>query len=99
MAPDARSLAVAAFTSGSACKFEAKATGTVNTSELVTPAPIVAFVALKLVCPLPPVTVPQFALPLAVQMTLAVSVTPAGSASATDTLSASVRPVLVTVTV
>ena len=70
-----------------------------NTSELPPPATIVAPVALKLVCPVLPVTVPQLAPPAATHVTSAVSVTPAGSVSATDTLSASVKPLSVTVTV
>ena len=70
-----------------------------NTSELPPPLTIVAPVALKLVCPRLPVTVPQVELPLAVHVTLPVNVTPVGSASSTETSSASVKPVLATVTV
>ena len=95
----ARSVAVAVLTSGLAVIPESKATGTVKTNELPMPAPMLAPVVPKLVSPMPPVTVPQLALPFATQDTAAVSVTPAGSASVTVTSSASLAPVSVIVTV
>ena len=99
LAPDAASLAVAEFTRGSSARSDAKATGTLNTNELPAPAAIVAPLALKLACPLAPVTVPHVELPLAVQRTLPLKLTPAGSASSTETSNASLEPVLATVTV
>ncbi len=77
----------------------AKATGTVKTSVFAPPVSTRAAAAPKLVCPVVPVTVPQLDVPLAVQVAFAASVTPAGSASATVTLSASDKPVFATVTV
>src|SRR5512132_1953567 len=77
----------------------ANATGTVNTIALAGPALMRAFVVPKLVCPVVPVTAPQFDVPLATQIAFAFSVTPAGSGSVTITLTASDKPVLVTVTV
>ena len=97
--PLARSVALAELTSGSVVRPDANATGTVKTSELAPPASMRAAVAPKLVCPVVPVTVPQRDDPLATQLALAPSVTPAGSASVTFTLSASERPVFTTVTV
>ncbi len=98
VAPDARSTAVAVFTSGSSARFAANATGTVNTSELTVPAPMPAPVAPKPDWPAAPVTVPQVAMPLAAHVTVPASVTPTGSASFTVTSSASDAPVLRTVT-
>ena len=77
----------------------ANATGTVNTSVFAPPASTRAAVAPKLVWPVVPVTVPQLDVPLATQVAFAESVTPAGTASATVTLSASDSPVFATVTV
>ncbi len=87
------------FTSGSVVIPGSNATGTVKTSELPGSAPTLAPVVPKLVSPMPPVTVPQLALPFPTQDTAAVSVTPAGSASVTVTSAASLAPVSVTVTV
>ena len=53
----------------------------------------------KLVCPVVPVTVPQFDVPVATQVALALSVTPAGNGSDTVTLPAFDGPPLVTTTV
>ena len=75
------------------------ATGAENTSVFPAPAAICAPVAPKLVCPVSPVTVPQLALPIALHVALAVSVTPAGNVSLTVTLVASDNPPCVTVTV
>src|SRR5689334_4272964 len=99
LAPDAASFAVAELTSGSSARSGANATGAVNTSVLPPPATIVAPLAPKLVSPPAPVTVPQLELPLAAQRTSALNVTPVGSASLTETSSASLEPVLATVIV
>ncbi len=99
-APDAFwSVAVAVLTSGSVVIADANPTGTVNTRLSPPPAPMLAPVVPKLVCPVVPVTVPQFAVPLAAHVAFAVSVNPAGSASVTVTLLAFDGPPLVTVTV
>src|SRR5438105_15020096 len=97
LAPDAVSLAVAEFTRGSSARLDAKATGTLNTSELPAPAAIIAPLALKL--PLAVVTEPQVETPLALQTTLPFTATPAGSVSSTETSSASLDPVVATVMV
>ncbi len=99
VAPVVRSVAVAVFESELGVMLDANATGTVNTSELPAPAPITAPVALKLVPPKLPTTLPQLALPLAVHDTFAVSVKPAGRRSLTVRFCASLTPVSVTVTV
>ena len=98
VAPVGTSVAVAVFCSGLVVIPAAKATGTVKTSELPTPAPTLAPVAPKLMSPMLPLMRPQPALPVAVQETLAVSVRPGGSRSVTVTSAASLAPVLVTVT-
>ncbi len=98
VAPVATSVAVAVLTSGLAVVPAAMATGTVKTSESPAPAPSVAPVVPKLVWPMLPVTVPHVATPLPVHVTAAVSVSPAGNASVTVTLAASLGPVFVTVT-
>ena len=99
VAPESKSVAVAVLARGSAVIAVENATGAVNTSEFPGPAAICAPVAPKLVCPASPVTVPQPALPIATQVTLAVSVTPGCSVSLTATLVASDNPPWVTVTV
>lgn len=99
VAPVGPSVALAVLTSGSVASPAAKATGTVNVSTLAAPATMTAPVAPKPVWPAVPVTVPQFDAPLAAQVALAVSVTPAGSASATVTLLAVDTPLLPTVIV
>ncbi len=96
--PVAMSVAVAVFSSGLDVMPGAKATGTVNTSELPGPAPTMPLVMLKLVPPMLPMTGAQVALPFAVQETFAVSVSPGGSRSVTVTSRASLAPELVTVT-
>ena len=98
VAPVATSVAVAVLTSGLAVMPAANATGTVNTSESPAPAPSVAPVVPKLVCPLLPVTVPHVATPLPVHVTVAVSVSPPAAHRLTVTLAASLGPVFVTVT-
>ena len=97
--PLTRSVAVAVLTSGSVDIPGAKVTGTVNTSVFAPPASTCAVVAPKLVCPVPPVTIPQLDVPFATQLALALSTTPAGSASTTVTSIAWDKPVLPTVTV
>ena len=99
LAPVARSVAVAVLVSVLAVIAESNPTGTVKTSELPSAALIDAPVVPKLVSPIAPVTLPQLAPPLATQLTPAVSFRPAGSASLTVTLVASLAPVLVTVMV
>ena len=98
-AADGASDAVAVLTRGSVVMPAANATGAVNLSELPAPAAIDAPVVPKLVCTARPVTLPQLAVPAATQVAVAVSVTPAGSASLTVTLVASDRPPSVIVTV
>jgi hypothetical protein len=97
--PVGMSVAVAVLMSGVVVMPAAKATGTVNTIALAAPASMRAVVAPKLVCPVVPVTVPQFATPAATHVALADSVTPAGNGSETVTLFAFDGPALVTVTV
>ena len=99
LAPDATSTADAVFTSGSAARPGANATGALNVSALPPPAPIDAPVVPNAACPEVPLTVPQLALPDGVHVTVALNVTPAGSASVTLTASASDVPPLETVTV
>ena len=96
---DAGSVAVAVLTSGFVVSEDANATGTVKVSALPAPAATVAPVVPKLACPVVPVTVPQFDVPLATQTALAPRVTPAGSGSVTVTLAAFDGPALVTTTV
>ena len=93
---DAGSLAVAVLTSGLVTMPAAKATGALNVSELPAPAPSVAPVVPRLVCPVVPVTVPQVAAPAGTQAAFADSVTPAGSGSVNVTLPALDGPALVT---
>ena len=76
----------------------ANATGTENTSELPAPAPITPLVIMKLVPPMLLVTGVHVAVPVAVQVTSAVSVSPGGSRSVAVMLAASLAPILVTVT-
>ena len=87
------------LTSGLVASPDAKATGTVNVSLFAAPAAIVAPVVPKLVCPVVPVTTPQFAVPAATQVAFAFRVTPAGSGSVSVTLFAFDGPAFVTVTV
>jgi len=96
--PEGPSVAVAVLTSGSVTRLAENATGTENASVAAPPPGITALVALNDVWPAAPVTAPQFAPPPATQVTVPVSVTPAGNASVTVTLSALVAPVFVTVT-
>ena len=98
VAPVGTSVATAVLTSGFVDIPGANATGTVKTIVFAPPASTRALVAPKLVCPVVPVTVPQLDVPFAMHVALAVSVTPGGSASVTVTSSASVVPVLATVT-
>ena len=96
---DARSVAVAELTIVAATMPGAKATGTVKTSLLTPPAPMVAPVVPRLVWPVVPVTVPQVDAPLGTQTAFALSVTPAGSASVSVTFVALDGPPFVTVIV
>ena len=93
---EAGSVAVAVFSSGSVTMPGANATGAVKVSALAAPTATVAPVVPKLVCPVVPVTVPQFDAPLATHVALALNVTPAGNGSASVTLDAFVGPALVT---
>ena len=97
-APEARSLAVAVLRSGLSARLAANATGTVKVSRLAAPALMRAPTAEKLACGALPVTVPQLALPAATQVTVPLSVTPSGSESLTEILSASDTPLLAMVT-
>ena len=96
---DAGSVAVTVLTSGLVDIPAANFTGTVNVSELPAPAPTVAPVVPKLVCPVVPVTVPQVAAPAATHVAFAFRVTPAGNGSEIVTLPALDRPAFVTTTV
>ena len=92
-------VAVTVLTSGFATIPDANATGTVNVSVLAAPTPTVAPVVPKLVWPVVPVTVPQFAVPEATHVTFADNVTPAGNGSETVTPVAFEGPALDTTTV
>ena len=92
------SVAVAVLTSGLVTMPAANDTGTVKVRLLPAPAAIVAPVVPKVVCPVVPVTVPQFAVPLAKQVAFALRFTPAGNGSESVTLFAFDGPALVTIT-
>src|SRR5690242_12398130 len=98
LAPDARSSAVAVFTSGLVDMPVANDTGAVSRRPLPAPLATNAPVAPNASCPALPVTVPHDDVPLAVHVTVPVRVTSAGSASAIVTFTASLTPPLVTVT-
>ena len=97
VAPEDRSVAVAVLTSGLADMLGANATGAVKTSALPAPAAMAPPVVPRVAWPAVPVTVPHSATPVAAHVADAVSVTPGGSASLSVMLSASDRPVFVTV--
>src|SRR5262245_57277992 len=95
-APLGPSDTVAVLTSGSVVRPGANATGATNVSVWPPPPPTRAPVVPNVVPPARPVTVPQAALPAGAHVGAAVSVTPAGSASASVTPVASDSPVLAT---
>ena len=90
---------VAVLTSGLEFIQTAKRTGNVNTRLLPAPAVSVAPMAVKLVPPVVPASVPQAAVPVAAHNAVPVKVTPDGRLSVTLKLLALDGPLLVTVIV